>query len=271
MTRILPTAELQRLALDLERFEAAASLAKTGTGARREGEQFEALVLEWWKVLAGYLASAGAQRSTLRPDGRRAYDRLTVRNRSLYLPTPAARPATGTVEVPKTWFEVEFPVRDLIRNFPGEPGVIERYSPRKGSYARDRYPEMYAGMKTSFDGTIVCEEGGVLREKILLEYKTGKSSKKVQIDGNAHERLSFQIMQYLEVATRFPRCSLVVVANGAFAFYRNKYHVNFHVQAERLKNFAWFNMEYLCGESEYAAFAFRLIDYLLGKQRTSET
>lgn len=99
-------------------------------------------------------------------------------------------------------------------------------------------------------------------KKILLEYKTAKSTAGGQIDGNAHERLSFQIMQYLEVATRYTKCSLAVIANGAFVRYRNKYHVNVHVQADRLRNFAWFAMAYACTEAEYWRFLTRLLSWL---------
>ena len=105
-------------------------------------------------------------------------------------------------------------------------------------------------------------EGGVLREKILLEYKTAKSTRGTSIDGNAHERLSFQIMQYLEAATRYTRCSLTVLANGAFVRYRNKYHVNFHVQADRLSNFAWFSMDYACTAAGYDRFVSGLLAWL---------
>jgi hypothetical protein len=95
-----------------------------------------------------------------------------------------------------------------------------------------------------------------------MEYKTAKSSAQRQIDGNAHERLSFQIMQYLEVATRYTKCSLMVMANGAFIRYRNKYHINFHVQADRLTNFSWFSMEHACTASEYARFLSGLLCWL---------
>jgi len=43
--RALPTDALVELAEQLEAFEASASVAKTGTGARREGDQFEELAL----------------------------------------------------------------------------------------------------------------------------------------------------------------------------------------------------------------------------------
>ena len=75
-------------------------------------------------------------------------------------------------------------------------------------------------------------------------------------------------MQYLEVATRYTRCSLQVMANGAFIRYRNKYHVNFHVQAERLRNFAWFDMGYACTAEEYERFLAGLLSWLFdGKDR----
>lgn len=121
---------------------------------------------------------------------------------------------------------------------------------------------MYSGLTTKFDDTIVLEEAGVLREKLLLEYKTAKSSKGTQIDGNAHERLSFQVMQYLEVATRYTKCSLIVITNGVYVRYRNKYHVNFHVQADRLSNFAWFAMDHACTQPEYLGLADSLTQWL---------
>ena len=127
---------------------------------------------------------------------------------------------------------------------------------------RDQYPEMYTGLTTRFDDTIVLVEGGVLKEKILLEYKTAKSSKGRQIDGNAHERLTFQVMQYLEIATQYTACSMVVIGNGAFVKYRNKYHVNFHVQADRLKNFQWFNLEHMSGAGEYVKFVTGIATWL---------
>lgn len=121
---------------------------------------------------------------------------------------------------------------------------------------------MFDGLKTKFDDTVLLEESDVLKHKFLFEYKTAKSTRGQQIDGNAHERLSFQIMQYLEVATRYPQCSLVVLANGAFARYRNKYHVSFKVQADRLRCFKWFEMQHLCTSTEYARLVRRLLDWI---------
>lgn len=122
---------------------------------------------------------------------------------------------------------------------------------------------MYKALKTTFGGTVLLTENGALIEKILILYKTAKSTKDEKIDGNAHERLSFQIMQYLEAAKRYPRCSLVVIANGAYVKYENKYHVNFHVQADRLnKHFSWFKMEFACTSAEYERFLESLLAWL---------
>jgi hypothetical protein len=124
---------------------------------------------------------------------------------------------------------------------------------------------MFAGMTTRFDDTIVLEEADVLAEKILLEHTTAKSSESVQTDVNARERLTFQVMQYLEVATREPDCSLTVIADGAFAARRNTYHVSLRSQVARLAAFTWFEMEHCCECSEYLAFVHRLVAWLDGR------
>ena len=76
------------------------------------------------------------------------------------------------------------------------------------------------------------------------------------------------MMQYLEVATQYTKCSLVVIANGAFARYKNKYHVSFHTQADRLSNFAWFKMDFLCTVLEYARFINSLLAWVEGGDET---
>ena len=70
-------------------------------------------------------------------------------------------------------------------------------------------------------------------------------------------------MQYLEIATRYTKCSMVVMTNGAFARYRNKYHVSFHVQADRLSNFSWFEMVHASSMPEYARIVNGLVDWIL--------
>lgn len=162
--------------------------------------------------------------------------------------------------------DLSYSVGNLIAAFPGTRQAIGRYSPDTGPFSGESYPRIYENRTTRFDGAVVLVENDVLREKILLEYKTAKSSQGISIDGNVHERLSFQILQYLEVASRYSACSLAVMANGAFARYHNKYHPNLHVQADRLSVFRWFDMEYLATVSEYGRFVAGLRDWLLASR-----
>jgi hypothetical protein len=252
-----PEDALKDLVVRIANFEAAASVANTGTGARREGEGFEKLLLGFWDAVRLVAVGKGAVLAVVGAGSGR-WAKLTVGTRALYL--PCSIPITDPS--PQRWLDLEYFVRELVAAYPTEAEAIERYSPKDGPYAGDNYPTMFAGLTTKFDAAVLLEEAGVLKEKILLEYKTAKSSAGGRIDGNAHERLTFQVMQYLEIATRYPRCSLVVIANSAFTRYRNKYHVNFHVQADRLANFKWFTMKHICAADQYLAFAGGLLDWL---------
>lgn len=259
--------KLKQICDQMEAFEASGSVANTGPGARREGSDFENLVAKMWSELAILATESGAAKCALQPVGSSHYVRLVLGERSLVIPAISTSAALGE-SVNARWLQVDFEVNDLVNNFPGPEVVTERYAPKTGRYKGPEYAGIYDGLKTRFDSTVVLIDRGVLKEKILLEYKTGKSSKHRQIDGNAHERLSFQIMQYLEVATWYTRCSLTVIANGAFVKYRNKYHVNFHVQADRLSNFAWFTMDHWCTSYEVEKFLLGLLCWLLeGKDR----
>jgi len=248
-------------------FEASQSVARTGTGSRREGEKFELLVATFWDALGDHLKAMGASSEIVTGPHRRGrrlgpfWTKLSVQGRSMYVPTLSSGLSTSA-PTPAGWLDLDFAVRDLVNGYPGLSHAVSRYAPETGPYSGSGYEEQFAGLKTQFDDTIVLEEDGILQEKLLLEYKTAKSSKKVSLDGNAHERLSFQVLQYLEVATRFPACSLCVIANGAFAVYRNKYHVNFRIQADRLKAFRWFDMQHLCTMEEYGQLANRLTTWL---------
>ena len=262
--------EVARLAAKMEAFEASASVANTGPGGRREGEHFERLAARLWLAFRLLAESSGATVEVVAGVGARRYAKLTVGPRSIFVPTSASDGISNPGAEQSRWLEVVFGVSDLVGAFPTEAEAVRRYAPSTGPYAGQTYPAIYNGLTTKFDDTVVLVDGGVLREKIMLEYKTAKSSAGRQIDGNAHERLSFQIMQYLEVATRYTKCSLMVMANGAFIRYRNKYHVNFHVQADRLKNFAWFSMEHACTTTEYTCFLTGLLFWLFeGTPRTT--
>lgn len=259
-----PNDEINRIACELEAFEASESRARTGTGSRREGAQFEKLAATMWHEVASYLTQRANMMELVRGPRSRCWARISTANRSVYVPTTQVDGCAG--EAPIGWLDIDFGVPDMIDRFPGTPEAIARYAPQTGPFAGPEYPSMFSRMKTQFDDTIVFEENEILCEKILLEYKTAKSSTGRQIDGNAHERLSFQIMHYLEVATRYPSCSMAVLTNGAFARYRNKYHVSFHVQADRLAAFKWFSLTHSCTVSEYASLVDRVCSWLDGRE-----
>ncbi len=255
--------ELKKICQEMEDFEASGSRTNTGTGTRREGQDFEKLVATSWKHFRESAVSRGANVKIVCGVGNRWYARLSFSKRVIFVPTTDVASNSGLEGDPYRWLEVVFGVSDLVGSYPGQDEVITRYAPENGKFCAKAYPNIYSGLKTKFDDTVVLVDSGVLREKILLEYKTAKSTEGRQIDGNAHERLSFQIMQYLEVATKYTKCSLVVLANGAFVRYRNKYHVNFHVQADRLRNFEWFSMEHACTAGEHAIFFNGLLSWLI--------
>lgn len=253
------TPRLQEIAAAMEGFEASKSVANTGTGARREGHDFEDLVAEFWEVFEQALDDAGGDEFHSVAEGG-CYKGWRVDGKVFYPPQDPHEPCPGANPRPEEWFRRRFKVKELVGAYPGEEVVIDEIAPEVGPFAGRDYPSIYQqdpenpysrDLTTKFDGSFILEDDGVLARKGLLEYKTAKSSKGTSIDGNAHERLSFQIMQYLEVATQYPRCTLDVITNGAFVFYRNKYHVNFHVQGRRLKAFSWFAMNYRTSSSEY--------------------
>jgi hypothetical protein len=169
-------------------------------------------------------------------------------------------------DVPPGWLEKKFLCSELLREQLGSgPYSFAPPTPQDSArYYGDNYPGLFAGMTTSFDfsGTLVVN--GSLKEKMLFEYKYGKSSQNDRIDGNAHERLGFQILQYLEIAQRFPSCSLNVIAAQAFSEHRNKYHPGFNQQAARLNEmFQQVQFRFAACRSEYIALFDCFANFLL--------
>lgn len=210
---MLPAA-LDNILLEMERFEATESRANTGTGSRREGEHFESLVSSMWESAIDHLLE-NRPNATIVTHGTHSWVRVVRGNRALYLPSTSSRTLSRT-DHGSQWLRLSYAVSELVAAFPGSVEATTRFAPLSGPFAGAEYAQMFSGLSTKFDGAVLLEQDGVLWEKVLLEYKTAKSSVGRQIDGNAHERLSFQVMQYLEVATRYPRCSLYVLTNGAY-------------------------------------------------------
>ncbi len=235
----------------------------TAAGARPEGREFEQAVRKAWIVFTREIGNI-ATIHVVEPqrDGQRQC--LKVQSKkgpwAIYWDHSAdmAKFAESTIteDVPPGWLAKKFLCSDLLQEQLGSgPYSFAPATPQDSAlYYGNNYPGLFAGMTTSFDfsGTLVVN--GSLKEKMLFEYKYGKSSNNDRIDGNAHERLGFQILQYLEIAQRFPSCSLNVIAAQAFSEFRNKYHPGFNQQAARLNEmFQQVQFRFASCRSEYIA------------------
>lgn len=138
--------------------------------------------------------------------------------------------------------------------------------PREGRFAGCSYPNIHKVLFVEFDGTILFIGSDELRCKVLLECKSAKSSNKIQIDGNAHERFSYQNLEYLELAALYPRTQLLLLTNDAFVHYRNKHHTGFGVHGIGLSNaFAWYDFDMVSTASQYVRLFERWHAWLEGK------
>jgi hypothetical protein len=159
-----------------------------------------------------------------------------------------------TEDVPPSWLDRRFYVADLLDAHLGS-GPYAFAPPTDRDSARFHgasYPQLFARRTTNFDFSGALVADGALKEKLLFEYKYAKSSNGDTVDGNAHERLAFQVLQYVEIALRYPSCSLNVVAAQAFSEYRNKYHPAFNQQAQRLsETFQQVQFRFAACRSEY--------------------
>jgi hypothetical protein len=251
------------------------TLAGVPAGGRAEGSEFELAVKEAWITFAREARRTVGTVWVVNP--MRAGQTRAVKIESLNGPwsiywdfsSDIAAFADGEVteDVPPSWLERRYLVSDLLEAQLG-PGPYSFAPPTEEDSARyhgDAYPSLFAGRTTNFDysGALVTEQS--LREKLLFEYKYAKSSKGDSIDGNAHERLGFQVLQYVEIALRYPSCSLNVIAAQAFSEYRNKYHPAFNQQAIRLnETFQQVQFRFAACRSDYISlfdcFAYFLLD-----------
>jgi hypothetical protein len=256
---------LAQIAEQMESFEAAASVSGSPTGSRRDGGYFEALCLDFWEALADICKEKKATVVGATCVGGRHWQGLRNGDRILWLPSKHPLSSVDSSRAAE-WLKTNYDVTELVSRYPGNERAVQDFAPASGPFSGQRYPKIYENLKTGFDGAIIFVRANTLERKMLLEYKTAKSSLGGQIDGNAHERLSFEIMQFLEVATRYPSASLRVLANGAFVRYRNKYHVNFKIQAQRLRCFGWFDMKFMCTALEFLALAEECESWLFAKE-----
>lgn len=82
--------EINRICKQMEAFEASESVANTGTGARREGEDFERLIARLWLAFRRVAEAGGAQVAVVAGVGTRRYAKLTVGTRAIFVPTSAS-------------------------------------------------------------------------------------------------------------------------------------------------------------------------------------
>lgn len=248
------------------------TLSGVPAGARPEGSEFEKAVFEGWLRFVDH-CKGFARVDEIEPARKGQPEAICLSSKNgpweLYLRhrERLAELAQGrrTAEVPPIWLQRRFLVSDLLEAHLGSPPYT--FAPRdendSAKYHGDNYLKMYKGKSTKFDYSGALVENGQLKEKLLFEYKYCKSSNDISVDGNAHERLGFQVLQYLEVALQVPVCSLNVVGAQAFSEYKNKYHPAFNQQAIRLNSsFGHVHFRFAACRSDYIALFASLANYL---------
>jgi len=145
-------------------------------------------------------------------------------------------------------------------------GWIPGESETSVTYRGENYRKIYLKGKgkkskiTEFDGAILKLvspplsglEKACLDKKILVEIKSAKIKPGGSIDGNAHERFSFQNMEYLEIASLYQGTQLLLLTNDVFLRSRNKYHTAFGVHAIRLANvFPFYEFDMVTTSEQY--------------------
>lgn len=259
------------IAKHIASFESGASKPRLPAGAHSGGSDFEDAITDAFTAL---LLETGVDSLELhahpsqrlkqyvaKPTGARHLLILSQPLKGMRIDT-----APAGVAFPDPWSTTTFHVQTLLDAHLGP--AIKRFAPHRRQdshhYHGRKYPDMYSRLKTTFDFSMALVRDNVLVEKILFEFKSAKSSQGQHIDGNAHERLMFQALQYLEITqTQVDRCRFVVIASSAFSQYRNKYHPCFHQQATRLGNaFPNFHMHFLSNVSEYVGFLSALKQFI---------
>jgi hypothetical protein len=183
----------------------------------------------------------------------------------------------GTKIIPDIWLKKAFPVEewyDLYIEDVENMGVIPKKheealfgEPERIPFAETAYKQIYQGLKTNFDGLILFVEGNELLSKNLVEIKSAKSSKRKRIDGNAHERFSYQNLDYVEISAIYPKTELLLLTNDAYVRYINKYHTGFAVHAIRLSQaFWWYKFSMVSSAGQYFRLFEGWIDWLNGRR-----
>lgn len=272
------TSTINAISENLASVEAPPSVGGLPAGAASGGYNFEHAVTNSWSELLKALKRSGYQVSACQVSGAKRHNAWVTsvscpsHSRYIYLDGHPSQKfkitnySTQSAQIPEEWVQRQFMIKDLIKQHLGEKFL--HFAPQDNQdspdYFKDKYAEMFEGKTTTFDFVAACVDNGILQEKLLFEYKSAKSSKGVSVDGNAHERLSFQTLQYLEVAAMNAKTSFNVIASSAFSRYKNKYHVCFNQHSVRLGDaFPYFTMRFIANRSEYRCFFTMLAGWLV--------
>jgi hypothetical protein len=245
-------ARLEDIARQLEVFEAKKSVSNTGAGTRRDGRAFEDLMLKFWSSFADYCESKGANLYFVKSakQGKKIYVVVEHKGRKLVIPAEDSGQTSVVKYAP--WLKRTYTESEILAANADLMPLVAASAPKKGRFAGILYLKMFEKKKTEFDDTYLLIEDDHLVLKGFLEYKTAKSSKGKAADGNAHERLSFQMLQFLEIQPIInAKCRLDVFANGAFVRYENKYHFAFTRQIARLSSAFDFSASYNSAVNDY--------------------
>lgn len=262
----LAPAVLSRVCRPIAAFSGPPGKAGTPAGSRPEGRLFESSVQEAWVNYVIEEASSDQHLACLSRSPGVPRPLIAISNAStrcsIYLGATAKMlnalagriPSGEDLDLPQSWLKRGFLVKTLIENHLGVG--VPYFAPKSHDdsllYFGERYPKLYEGKTTVFDFTAALVKDGTLVEKMLFECKYAKDKGDGTVEGNAHERLGFQMLQYLEVAQMYSRCSLNVIVANAFLQCRNKYHPGFNQQAKRLGDcFSHFIMRFCACLSDY--------------------
>jgi hypothetical protein len=254
--------DLARLGDVIAAYSGGPTVSGVPAGGREEGAGFEKAVAEAFDIFTSEIAAI-ANVYKIVPARRGQPEALKFESNfgpwAMYLANLPKEPNVQShvqEELPPAWLQDKFHVSEILEFHLGpSPYPFAPQTPRdSASYYGDNYPALYQGQTTNFDFSGALIRDGKLAEKMLFEYKYAKSSNSDSIDGNAHERLGFQVLQYIEIALRYPACSLNVIAAQAFSEYKNKYHPAFNQQALRLGDtYPQVQWRYAANRTEYIA------------------
>ncbi|MGC8817686.1 MAG: hypothetical protein ACP5PX_07920 [Candidatus Hadarchaeum sp.] len=279
---------LQEIASQIASFEAEESQQNRPAGSASGGSRFEKEVSSGIASLVALLCKENIaipmrvrkelsgpfpRRSKLTGDNVVAVESLSTRRfivfnlENLVLDQESC-PYKGTKTVPDNWLKKAFLVEEWC-----DPRIedIEKIGvipdEHEGlPFAGPAYRQIYRGLKTEFDGVILFVEGDQLLSKTLVEIKSAKSSRRRRIDGNAHERFSYQNLDYVEIGAKYLRTELLLLTNDAYIRYKNKYHTGFAVHALRLgQAFSWYRFSMVSSAGQYLRLFEGWVDWLEGK------